>query len=44
MPATGTLTLAARLVDGTGTPQNTNYTITQPNGGTGLFTATVKAG
>ena len=44
MPATGTLTLAARLIDGAGTPQNTNYTITQPNGGTGLYTATVKAG
>jgi DMSO/TMAO reductase YedYZ molybdopterin-dependent catalytic subunit len=43
MPASGTLTLAARCVDGNGTPQNTNYTITQPNGGTGLNTAVVKA-
>jgi DMSO/TMAO reductase YedYZ molybdopterin-dependent catalytic subunit len=44
MPASGTLTLAARCVDGNGTPQNTKYTITQPDGGTGLFTNTVKAG
>ncbi len=44
MPTSGTLTLAARLVDGTGKPQKTTYTITQPDGGTGLFTATVKAG
>jgi DMSO/TMAO reductase YedYZ molybdopterin-dependent catalytic subunit len=43
MPSSGTLTLAARCVDGNGTPQNTNYTITQPNGGTGLNTAVVKA-
>ncbi|HLZ10661.1 MAG TPA: hypothetical protein VKT80_18890, partial [Chloroflexota bacterium] len=44
MPTSGTLTLAARLVDGNGKPQNTSYTITQPDGGTGLFTATVRAG
>jgi DMSO/TMAO reductase YedYZ molybdopterin-dependent catalytic subunit len=43
MPAGASVTLAARCVDGTGTPQNTNYTITQPNGGTGLNTAVVKS-
>jgi hypothetical protein len=44
MPASGTVTLAARCVDGAGTLQNTKYTITQPDGGTGLYTNTVKAG
>ena len=44
MPGSGSLTLAARCVDGNGTPQNTNYTITQPNGGTGLDSIVVKAG
>jgi DMSO/TMAO reductase YedYZ molybdopterin-dependent catalytic subunit len=44
MPASGSITLAARCVDGSGTPQNTKYTITQPDGGTGLFTTVVKAG
>lgn len=43
MPASGSVNLAARCVDGTGTPQDTNYTITQPNGGTGLDSITVKS-
>ena len=43
MPASSTLTLAARLTDGNGTLQNTRYTITQPDGGTGLNTAVVKS-
>ncbi len=44
MPASGSVTLAARCVDGNGAPQNTKYTITQPNGGTGLDSIVVKAG
>ncbi|MGH2457966.1 MAG: molybdopterin-dependent oxidoreductase [Chloroflexota bacterium] len=43
MSASGSVNLAARCVDGNGTPQNTTYTITQPNGGTGLDSITVKS-
>jgi DMSO/TMAO reductase YedYZ molybdopterin-dependent catalytic subunit len=43
MPASGQLNLAARCVDGAGKPQNTTYTITQPDGGTGLDSITVKS-
>ncbi|HUX86374.1 MAG TPA: molybdopterin-dependent oxidoreductase, partial [Chloroflexota bacterium] len=44
MPASGTVDLTARSVDGTGTSQIAAYNPTQPDGATGLMSIQVKAG
>ena len=43
MPASGTVQLTARSVDGTGAPQIAAYNPTQPDGATGLMSIQVKA-